>query len=532
VSRADERVDVLVIGSGAAGGALTKTLADKGIKVVCLEQGDWRKPGDLPSSGSDYEAQMQRPQFSFSPNERKRTEDYPVVAAGPNPPDIEMVNGVGGTTVHWNAQFLRLHPSDFQVRSLDGVGRDWPLKYDELKPHYDANDREMGVSGLAGDPANPAQSFPLPALPIGHAGKIAAKAFTQLGWHWWVFPLGILSRPYDGRPACNFDGQGWYGCGTEARASTDVNYWPKALHKGAILKTRSRVREITIDSQGRVQGVLYYDQAGSVQKQRACVVVVCANGIGTPRLLLNSKSKLFPNGLANSSGLVGKGLMLHAGRGVRGIFSECIADYLHSGFAPLYSQQFYETDSKRNFTRGYTLLVSSGAGPLATALGGGVPWGSEHHRVMRRQFPHVIHATVLAEDLAEEENRVELDSQEKDSTGIPAPRVTYKLSENTLRMLDHGARAAHELLRTAGATETHGEEAYPWTSHFMGTARMGTDPNSSVVNAWHQTHDVPNLFLVDGSSFVTSGAVGPTPTIGALALRCAMGIWNRRAEWN
>jgi choline dehydrogenase-like flavoprotein len=162
--------------------------------------------------------------------------------------------------------------------------------------------------------------------------------------------------------------------------------------------------------------------------------------------------------------------MLHAGRGVRGIFSECIADYLHSGFAPLYSQQFYETDSKRNFTRGYTLLVSSGAGPLATALGGGVPWGSEHHRVMRQQFPHVIHATVLAEDLAEEENRVELDSHEKDSTGIPAPRVTYKLSENTLRMLDHAARATHELLRTAGATETHGEEAYPWTSHFMGTA--------------------------------------------------------------
>lgn len=531
MTRSDERADVLVIGSGAAGGALTKALTDKGGKVVCLEQGDWRKPSDVPTSGSDYEGQMQRPQFSFSPNERKRAEDYPVVSAGANPPDIEMVNGVGGTTVHWNAQFLRLHPSDFQVRTLDGIAQNWPLKYEDLKPYYDANDREMGVSGLAGDPANPTQSFPLPALPFGHAGRIAAKACNQLGWHWWVFPLGILSRHYDGRPACNFNGQGWYGCGAEARASTAVTYWPKALRQGAILKTHARVREITIDSLGKAQGALYYDQAGNLQEQRARVVVVCANGIGTPRLLLNSKSKLFPNGLANSSGLVGRGLMLHAGRGVRGVFSECIADYLHSGFAPLYSQQFYETDSKRTFARGYTLLVGSGAGPLATALSSKVPWGSEHHRVMRRQFPHVIHVTVLAEDLPDDENRVELHPQAKDSNGIPAPRVTYRLSENTLRMLDHGSRTARELLRTAGATEIHDEQPYPWTSHFMGTARMGTDPRTSVVNAWQQTHDVPNLFLVDGSSFVSSAAVGPTPTIGALALRCADGIWTRRREW-
>lgn len=532
MSRSGDRSDVLVTGSGAAGGALVKALTDKGAKVVCLEQGDWRKPSDVPSSGSDYEGQMRRPQFSFSPNERKRPEDYPVISTGPNPPDIEMVNAVGGTTVHWNAEFLRMHPSDFRVKSLDGVAQDWPIRYEDLKPYYEANEREMGVSGLSGDPANPGQSFPLPALPIGVAGRIAAAGFNRLGWHWWVFALGILSRPYDGRRACDFNAQGWYGCGAEARASSDVTYWPKALRGGAILKTRARVREITVDDHGRARGALYYDELGNLHEQLARAVVVCANGIGTPRLLLNSKSKLFPQGLANRTGLVGKGLMLHAGRHVRGVFSECIDDYLSAGTAPLYSQQFYETEAKRGFVRGYTLIVRSNGGPLVTALGNSIPWGSEHHTTMRKLFPHVIQVTILAEDLPDGENCVELDPSAKDSNGIPAPRVVYRFSENTRRTLEHGTRIAHEFLKAAGATEVHDEVAYPWTSHFMGTARMGTDPRTSVTNEWHQTHEVPNLFLVDGSSFVTSGAVGPTPTIGALALRCADGIWQRRGELN
>ncbi len=203
----------------------------------------------------------------------------------------------------------------------------------------------------------------------------------------------------------------------------------------------------------------------------------------------------------------------------------------HAGFAPLYSQQFYETDPQRNFTRGYMLLISSRAGPLGTALGTKVPWGSEHHRVMQRRFPHIIQVTVLAEDLAETENCVELDPNAKDSNDIPAPRIVYGLSENTRRMLDHGARAAREFLSAAGADDIQEGETYPWTSHFMGTARMGNDPKTSAVNAWNQTHDVGNLLVVDGSCFVTSGAVGPTPTIGALALRCADGIWERRRDW-
>lgn len=531
MSTSSDIADVLVVGSGAAGAAVTKRLAEKGAKVVCLEQGDWRRASDYPSSGSDYEAQMQRAQFSFSPNERKRPEDYPVISAGKNPPDVEMANAVGGTTVHWNAQFLRLHCADFRVKALDGVAQDWPIRYEDLGPYYEANEREMGVSGLAGDPANPDQSFPLPHLPTGVAERIAARGFNRLGWHWWIFGLGILSRPYDGRPACDFNAQGWYGCGTAAHASTDVTYWPKALRMGCALKTRARVREVTVDEKGRAAGALYFDAQGNVHQQPARVVVLCANGIGTPRLLLNSRSKLFPNGLANSSGLVGRGLMLHAGRGVWGIFEECMDRYLHSGYARLYSQQFYETDRQRDFVRGYTLLVGGGGGPLDTALGTNVPWGPNHHRVLRERFPHTINVTAIGEDLPDDANVVELDPNSNDSNGIPAARVVYSLSDNTRKLLEHGALKAREMLQAAGAIEVHDETAFPWTSHFMGTARMGSNPVTSVVNEWHQAHDVPNLFIVDGSSFVTSGAVGPTPTIGALALRCADGIWEGRRGW-
>jgi choline dehydrogenase-like flavoprotein len=311
-----------------------------------------------------------------------------------------------------------------------------------------------------------------------------------------------------------------------------VTYWPKALKAGAVLKSRARVREITLDARGHARGAVYYDPEGRLHEQRARVVVICANAIGTPRLLLNSKSKRFSKGLANSSGLVGKGLMLHAGLQVRGVLSECLDSHLHPTYVPVFSQQFYETNSKSGFVRGYTLLARGAGGPLGVALSTRVPWGRDHHAVMRQRFPHILTVTVIGEDLPDEANRVELDPTVKDSNGIPAPCVTYSLSENTKKLLEHGAQSARELLEAAGATGIEVGQSYAWSSHFMGTARMGTNPQMSVVNAWNQTHDVPNLFLVDGSSFVTGGAVGPTPTIGALALRCADGIWQRRRQWS
>src|SRR5579884_1127320 len=299
-----EEVDVLVIGSGAAGAIVTKRLTDLGAKVMCLEQGGWIKPGDYPSGRPDWEIQLRRGAFHFSPNIRRRWEDYPIVETGANPPQVLMFNAVGGSTHHWAGHFPRFHPSDFRVHSLDGVADDWPIDYEELTPYYEQNDLDWGVSGLNGDPANPPRSpRPTPVLPIGVLGATIGNGFNRLGWHWWPSDNAIISRDYNHRPACGLHGKCMFGCPIGSKASTDVSYWPKALRKGAILKTRARVREITLDARGRVDGALYYDPQGRLFKQAARVVVLCANGIGTPRLLLNSKSRLFPNGLANSSGL-------------------------------------------------------------------------------------------------------------------------------------------------------------------------------------------------------------------------------------
>lgn len=536
---ADERADVLVIGSGAAGAALTKRLTDLGVApggLVCLEQGDWVKPGDYPSARPDWEVQIKRGAFNFSPNVRQRPEDYPVVEAGKHPPGVLMFNAVGGSTIHWATHFPRFHPSDFRVKSLDGVADDWPIRYEDLEPYYDANDIETGVAGLAGDPANPPRSpRSTPPLPIGVLGETIGRGFDKLGWHWWVADNAIISRAYDGRPACDLHGKCMFGCPIGSKASADITYWPKALKKGAVLKTWARVREITVNEQGRARGAIYYDRQGNLHDIRARVVVVSCNGVGTPRLLLNSKSKLFPQGLANSHGVVGKNFMIHPFRTLEGVFEGRMNGYDGPFGIPALSQQFYETDLKRGFVRGYTFLLERSFGPLHRAWGGfsnhPVPWGAEHHRVMRRRFPHVIRLTVLGEDLPEETNRVELDPLAKDSSAIPAPRVTYSYNDNSLKMLEHGAVMGRQALEAAGVLEILDSGIIHPAFHLMGTARMGTDPRKFVVDAWHQAHDVKNLFIVDGSSFTTSAAVNPTSTIGALALRCADGIWERRREW-
>lgn len=526
---ASDRADVAVIGAGAAGAALTKRLADLGARVVCLEQGDWVKPEEFMPRGPDWEARLRRRALSFNPNVRKLPQDYPVVTGGENPPEVEMVNAVGGSTLHWNCGFSRLHTADFRVRALDGVADDWPIHYEDLASYYDENDREMGVSGLAGDPANPPHTPSLPPLPLGSAGDAMARGFQTLGWHWWPSDLAMLSEEYDGRPRCDPTGHGWYGCGPAARGSTAVTYWPKALRRGAVLITGARVREVTLDARGRARGALYYDRDGNLREQLARVVVVSANGIGTPRLLLNSRSKLHPDGLGNSGGLVGKYAMFHVMSGASGIFEQRFDGHRRPFYDPVFSQQFYETDGRRGFARGYTLLVHHTGGPLSHAQR--VPWGAKHHRDMRRRFPHLITILFIGEDLPEEGNRVELDPEEKDSQGIPAPRVTYSMAENTRRLAAHGQQMSRRALEAAGALETWILPSWTGSSHFMGTARMGTDPRRSVVNAWNQLHGVPNLFAVDGGSFPTGGAVGPTSTIGALSLRCADGIWRRRREW-
>ncbi|MCI0782505.1 MAG: GMC family oxidoreductase, partial [Chloroflexi bacterium] len=293
------------------------------------------------------------------------------------------------------------------------------------------------------------------------------------------------------------------------------------------LKTHARVREIMVDSSGRATGALYYDNNGTLREQRAKVVVLACNGVGTARLLLNSRSSLFPDGLANSSGLVGKNLMHHPCGIVVGLFDEWLGTDEGPRGSTMLCQEFYETDLSRGFVRGYDLQVlGAGSNPLSSALGGlmgqRVAWGPNHHQEAHERFGHTVSLTIMTEDLPEEHNRVTLDDELTDGHGIPSPKIRYTLSENSNRMLDHGVERAKEALDAAGAKKlfwSRQRRNAGW--HLLGTARMGDDPNKSVVDRWGRAHDVPNLFVIDGSVFTTAASINPTATIQALALRTA-----------
>ncbi len=260
---------------------------------------------------------------------------------------------------------------------------------------------------------------------------------------------------------------------------------------------------------------------------------MASNGIGTPRLLLNSKSAQFPDGLANSSGLVGKNLMFHPYAMIQGIFDEELDGY-EGPHKAIRSQEFYETDPDRGFVRGYTLEIQRGMAPVRTAMTGlrhrRIRWGESHHDDYRRMFKRTTGMVAVCEDLPELHNQVTLDPDLRDSDGIPAPKIDYTLSDNSKRMMEHAVEKASEILKAAGAVDVLSEAPITYGGwHLMGTARMGRDPANSVVNEWGRSHDVKNLFIVDGSIFTTSAGVNPTNTIQALALYVADQMKNRLA---
>ena len=521
---AEETVDVLIIGAGAAGAAFAWSLAETKMNILCLEQGDWMDPAKYPTAGADWELRGLG-DFALSPNTRRRPEDYPVNDSE-SPIAASMFNAVGGSTILYAGHFPRFHPSDFRVRTLDGVADDWPLDYAQLAPYYAENDRMMGVAGLAGDPAYPPKDVPLPPVPLGKLGETIARGFNSLGWHWWPSDSAIATREHEGRAPCINLGPCITGCAQGAKGSTDVTYWPAAQRRGVRIATRCRVREITVSDEGLADGVIYYDAEGVERRQRAEIVVVACNGIGTPRLLLNSRSKHFPDGLANRSGLVGKNLMFHPYGMVVGGFPERVDGYKGPTGCALMSQHFYETDRARGFVRGYSFEMLRGMGPVNTALwgmaSGRLPWGEGHHAAFAEVFARTGGVLAICEDLPEPHNCVTLDPTLTDSNGIPAPKIQYRLSENSRRMLEHGVARGVEVLEAAGAEWTRVESPLRVAGwHLMGTARMGADPQRSVVNEWGRAHDVRNLFVIDGSIFVTAGAVNPTCTIQALALYVA-----------
>lgn len=533
-----EIADVLVVGAGPSGGAFSWRMARAGVKVVCLERGHRIAPGDYPTDQPDWESRRIR-DFSPSPNVRRLPQDYPVDDRNSLIKPL-MFCGVGGSTIMWSAASPRFHPSDFRTRTLDGVGDDWPLGYEELAGYYDLCDRMVGVGGIAGDPANPPRpERSTPPLPLGEGGERMARAFDRLGWHWWPVDGAIISRSYRGRAACNHCGPCEMGCPLGAKASSDVTWWPEAESAGARIVTGAAVSHITVDRRGRATGAVWHDESGVEHQTRARVVILAANGLGTPRILLSSENSLFPDGLANSSGLVGRRLMLHPVAVATAVFSENVGSYRGADAYSIFSQEFYETDSRRGFTRGYLMQITRGQGPLITALGGfnlDVPWGRDHHRRFEELFGHVVTVAILCEDLPRSDNRVELSHELVDRFGVPAPSMTYRLDANSESMIDHGLGKAEKVCREAGASEVLSKRLAPQAGfHLMGTARMGVDPRESVTDPFGFCHDVPNLGVVDGSLFVTSAGVNPTPTITALALRSADHLLRHRnleTPWN
>ena len=412
--------------------------------------------------------------------------------------------------------------------AIPGTGfADWPITYADLEPYYTKVEWEIGVSGLAGaSPFDPPRTkpYPMPPLPVKSSGVLFERGARKLGLHPFPAPMAINSKPYLGRAACVHCGfcHG-FACEVLAKASSLTTVIPEAEATGRCeVRPESYVSRIETSKQGRVTGVTYFDRDRRERSQRARAVVVCANGSETPRLLLMSANPQFPNGLANSSGLVGKYLMFNSNSRALGVFEHELNEY-KSVQVTRVLHDFYDADPKRGHYGGGGLDARIGPQPTTWAIRTateGPAWGREFKSRLR-EFPRNMQVACHGTSLAVESNNVTLDPDLKDAWGLPAMRVTYKDHPDDLAnarfLQDRGA----EILEAAGALRVTKAPVTPLTTsvHLLGTCRMGNDPATSVIDKYHRSHDVPNLFICDGSSLVTSGRGQPTMTIQALAFR-------------
>jgi choline dehydrogenase-like flavoprotein len=535
---ANTEVDFVVIGSGAGGAVMAKELAVAGFSVVVLEQGGWGKYGHE----QDYNKDELANRFIQDPTDRLLSDPTRQRNTFRRNDKEKAVPGthsygcvVGGGTVTYGASSWRHLPWEFNelttVGPIAGAAlADWPITYDELEPYYTTAEWEIGISGQRVNSAFFApmsKDYPLPPLPAKASGALFKIAASKLGLTVVPNVAAIITKPYQGRSACVNCGmcQG-YGCHVSARSSSAVTLLPIAEHTGRCeIRANSYVREISVDSNGKVTGAIYFDAQNREVFQKARAVVLSANGTESPRLLLLSKSKYFPNGLANSSGLVGKYLMSGNGGGATGLFEHPLDEYKGAvtGAAIL---DFVPSDPKRGFYGGGRMTARGQQSPIQYALAGphgALSWGAAYKKALREQTNRRLTVTNFITQLPIESNCVDLDPDVKDAWGLPAMRITMTSHADDFKCMEFFKAKSVEILKAAEATTVWADPVVDTRggAHSRGTCRMGNDPNKSVVNKFHRAHDVENLFIVDGSNLVTGGRNHPTMTISALAYRAA-----------
>jgi choline dehydrogenase-like flavoprotein len=497
---ADE-VDLVVVGCGAGGGVLTQRLARAGWRVAAMDAGPfWDPEADWVSD-------------EWGSHHLYWTD--PRVIGGTDPVPLGSNNsgrGVGGSMVHFAGYTPRFHPSDFHTRSLDGVGADWPITYQDLKPYYQQLEAELPVAGQFwpwGDP----HRYPHSPHPTGGQGEIFLRGCQRLGIQARVGPVAIANGRFGNRVHCIYRGFCLQGCKVNAKGSPLITHIPDALAHGAEVRADSMVSRVEVGRDGQATGVVYWKN-GVERRQRARMVAIAGYSIETPRLLLNSATPSFPDGLCNDHDQVGRYLMVQGAPQTAGRFSEEVRAYK----APppeVSTEAFYETDPTKPYKRGFSVQT---VGPLPIAWAEHVAaeghWGQVLREYMR-DYVHWCVLGVLAEFLPQPDNRVTL-SSETDRHGLPVAHFSYSQCDNDRALLKAGTAAMQDILQAAGAQETVTIERY---AHLVGGCRMAADGRSGVVDANLRTFAVPNLYICDGSVLPTQGSANPALTIMALAAR-------------
>lgn len=499
---------VVIVGSGAGGGTLGNELAQKGIDTVILEAGGRHEYDDFINDEWASFSQLAWLDSRTASGGWRVARDFPGLPAW-------IVKAVGGSTTHWAGASLRFQEHEF--KALTHYGRieganllDWPIGLAEMEPYYAKAESKMGVTRTNG----------IPGLPANNNFKIMEAGAKKLGYkECHTGRMAINSRERDGRLSCQQTGFCFQGCKWGAKWSTLYTEIPKGEATGKLeVRANAHVLKIEHDKSGKATGVLYADKDGNRHMQKARIVCVAGNSIESPRLLLNSASSMFPDGLANSSGQVGKNYMRHMTGSVYAIFEKPVHFYRGTTMAGIIQDEARH-DPSRGFAGGYELETLALGLPFMAAFLDPGGWGRAFTSALDA-YDRMAGMWIVGEDMPQETNAVTLHPDIKDRHGMPIPNVNFSDHANDIAMRDHAYRQGAAIYEAVDATRTFPTPPYPST-HNLGTNRMSEKPSDGVVNKYGQTHDIENLFVSDGSQFTTGGAENPTLTIVSLAIRQA-----------